>query len=179
MDNFEPEREIACAFTGHRPSKLPWGTNESDERCAKVKDALYDAIYGAYLIGKRHFICGMAAGCDIYFGEAVVRFRENHSDVTLEAAIPCSTQASKWGAEQSRRYGDLLSACDKKTVIQEVYTPDCPMRRNRYMVDHASLLIACYNGSPGGTRNTILYAMRSGVEIMEIAPALIEVPPTN
>ena len=33
------------------------------------------------------------------------------------------------------------------------------MDRNRYMVDHASVLLAAYNGSPGGTMNTTLYAM--------------------
>ena len=42
------------------------------------------------------------------------------------------------------------------------------MRRNRYMVDNAAVLIAVYNGSPGGTRNTMLYAMRQGLEIIEI-----------
>ena len=26
-----------CCFTGHRPDKLPWGTNEYDPRCLRVK----------------------------------------------------------------------------------------------------------------------------------------------
>ncbi len=33
------------------------------------------------------------------------------------------------------------------------------------MVDHSSLLIAIYNGNPGGTRNTIEYAKRKKFEI--------------
>ena len=40
------------------------------------------------------------------------------------------------------------------------------MRRNRYMVDRASLLLACFDGRPGGTMNTILYAERSGVKVI-------------
>ena len=37
-------------------------------------------------------------------------------------------------------------------------------RRNRYMVDRSSLLIAVYDGIPqGGTLNTLSYAMGQGV----------------
>ena len=25
-------KPVSCCFTGHRPAKLPWGTDESDER---------------------------------------------------------------------------------------------------------------------------------------------------
>ena len=42
-------------------------------------------------------------------------------------------------------------------------------RRNEYMVDCAGVLIAAYNGSSGGTRNTLLYAMRRDIQIIEIA----------
>jgi len=37
------------------------------------------------------------------------------------------------------------------------------MRRNRYMVDKSSLLLACFNGSRGGTYNTVSYAKRQGI----------------
>ena len=35
-----------------------------------------------------------------------------------------------------------------------------------YVVDRSSLLLACYDGRPGGTMNTILYAQRSGVQVI-------------
>ena len=52
------------------------------------------------------------------------------------------------------------------TVLR--YSPDCMMRRNRYMVDRASLLLACYNGYPGGTQSTLLYAQRQGLQTIVI-----------
>ena len=59
----------------------------------------------------------------------------------------------------------LLNQCDLETVVQHHYTKGCMLRRNRYMVDRSSLLIAVYDGTPkGGTMNTLAYALRQGVE---------------
>lgn len=35
-------------------------------------------------------------------------------------------------------------------------------------MDHASLLIAAFDGSAGGTRYTVEYAMRRGLEIVDL-----------
>ncbi len=162
------ERAGACAFTGHRVNKLPWRADESDARCVRLKERMADAVEAVYRSGIRHFICGMATGCDMYFAEAVIALREEHPEVTLEAAIPCEGQSSRWNAEQRRRYDRVVSACDCFTVVQQHYTPDCMLRRNRYMVDASSVLIAAYNGSPGGTRSTMLYALRQGLEVIHL-----------
>ena len=158
------EKEICCCFTGHRPMKLPWGMNESDPRCVAVKLEIAARLEGIYDLGYRHFICGMAIGCDMYFAEAVIALRENHPDVELEAAIPCGTQPDKWNEAQRRRYNRLIDSADIVTVLQYTYTNDCMMRRNQYMVDRSSLLLACYDGKTGGTMKTILYAQRSGLK---------------
>lgn len=167
-------RPISCCFTGHRPGKLPWGSNENDPRCVALKQRLGDAIEVAYAAGYRHFICGMARGCDFYFCEAVLQLRGKYADVTVEAAIPCPSQADSWPAAERRRYHRLVESCDYETLVQEAYSPGCMQRRNRYMVDHAGLLIAVHNGQPGGTRSTIEYAMRRGLTIVDIPPVIGE-----
>ena len=40
--------------------------------------------------------------------------------------------------------------------------------RNKYMVDSSTVLLACFDGRPGGTMNTILYARRQGVQTVII-----------
>ena len=110
----------------------------------------------------------MANGCDLYFAETVLALRAVHPDVTLEAAVPFEGQADRWDAYQRARYNVLLSRCDRHTLLQKEHTPDCMMRRNRYMVDAASVVIACYDGTPGGTMNTLLYAMRQKKEVIEV-----------
>lgn len=164
MDN----KQISCCFTGHRPEKLPWGVNEDDNRCLELKERITAAIFAAYSGGKRHYICGMAAGCDLYFCESALKFREEHADIMLEAAIPWEGQANSWPKPLQIRYNRLVENCDFFTLVQKSYTPDCFMKRNRYMVDCSSLLITAYGGKSGGTLNTVVYAMRQGLEIIEL-----------
>ena len=90
------ERALTCCFTGHRPMKLPWGMNEDDPRCLKLKAELAARLEGLYELGFRRFLCGMAVGCDMYFAEAVLALREQHADVRLEAVIPFGDQPGRW-----------------------------------------------------------------------------------
>lgn len=164
-----PAKQESCSFTGHRPEKLPWHLDENDFRCKELKRRMMDALEGAYQAGYRHFLCGMARGCDLYFGECVLALRQQFPDVTLEAAIPCPTQADHWPPELKARYDTLLACCDLETMICAEYNAGCMQRRDRYMVDHASLLIAAFDGSPGGTQYTIQYAMRQGITVIDLS----------
>ena len=160
--------EPTCTFTGHRAKKLPWGYNENDPRCRRLKRTLYDTLEAVYESGFHRFICGMAEGCDLYFCEAVLALREDHPGITLEAAVPFAGQAEHWGTAQRQQYESLLSRCDTVTVLQEHYSPGCMMKRNRYMVDHADLIIACYDGKSGGTLNTLRYAIGRDIQIVHL-----------
>lgn len=163
-------RENTCCFTGHRPSKLPWKTDESDPRCRKLKKTLYEVAESVYQAGIRHFICGMAEGCDLYFAEELFRLRENHAGITVEAAIPCETQAAAWSEEQRNRYFRDVAACDRETMVSRAYTRGCMAERNRYMVDASSVLIAVYDGTLGGTMQTVHYAKKKNLEIILLRP---------
>lgn len=115
-----------CAFTGHRPQNLPFGFNEEDERCIDLKKALREQIIN--LIeneGVTHFISGMAIGVDMYAAEIVLGLKASYLGITLESAIPCESQAAKWSEALRDRYFDIASKCDKETLIQTHYTPDC------------------------------------------------------
>ena len=163
-------KQISCCFTGHRPEKLPWRYNEEDPHCLSLKRRIADAVEAAYQEGYRHFLCGMALGCDLYFCESVLALRAACPDVTVEAAIPCPEQAGGWPPDQRDRYRRLVEACDYETLVSSRYTSYCMQRRDRYMVDHASLLIAVFDGTPGGTRYTMEYAMSRRLSIVDLPP---------
>ena len=162
------DKANTCCFTGHRASKLPWGFNEADERCLRLKTGIADAVEAVYSSGVRHFICGMANGADFYFCEAALSLRNQMKTLTIEAAIPWEGQSSGWPKAEKLRYDGLVSGCDFQTLVGREYTQDCMMRRNRYMVDSSAVLIAAYSGMSGGTMRTLLYAMRQGLEIIQL-----------
>ena len=165
-----PTRHQSCCFTGHRPEKLPWGNDEEDPRAMVLRERLFDVVEALYQSGITHFISGMARGSDFFFCEAVLRLREEHREITLEAALPYEEQMARWLEEDRNRYFSLVSQCDYETLLQSAYSPDCMKKRNQYMVDHAVVLVAVYDGQFGGTMQTVNYARRKGLEIIEIRP---------
>lgn len=161
------EKKKTCCFTGLRPQKLPFA--ENDAECVKLKNALYAKI--RFLVEKRgvlHFISGMARGVDTFAAEAVLAVRDEFPSVELEAAVPCADQARLWKPADRERYLGIIGCCDVKTVLEERYTAGCMQRRNRYMVDNSDILIAVWDGSPGGTCSTVRYAEKRGKEILRI-----------
>ena len=108
------------------------------------------------------FISGMALGTDMWASEIVLDLKDEYPDSTLEATVPCRTQTASWNVRSKARYEKLLSLCDEVTVLQEEYTYDCMMKRNKYMVQKADYVIAVWNGKPSGTGKTIQYAIDCG-----------------
>ena len=160
------DKTKTCCFTGHRPDKLPWREREGDPRCFQLKQSIFQAVEAVYEAGVRHFISGMARGCDLYCAEAVLELRRERRDITLECARPCETQADSWPAAERARYQTILNQCNFETLVQHHYDRFCMMRRNRYMVDRSGRIVAVYNGVPkGGTYQTLAYAMKRGLDV--------------
>jgi len=161
----------SCSFTGYRPEKLPWGDNELSPRCGLLKENIFSAIKRVAVdFGIHHFICGMARGSDTFFCEAVLSLRNELPGITIEAAIPHKGQSSRWTDDDRARYSYLVDKCDMITMVSSEYSRTCMMRRNRYMVKNSSILIAVFDGKSGGTNNTLDYARRRNLEIIEIVP---------
>lgn len=163
--------EKTCCFTGHRPVKLPWGTRESDSRAADTRMWIGDQLEELYGNGYRYFICGMAIGADMLFAQEVIELRKKYNDVVLFGAIPCADQASCWNRKQKLMYSELIAQCDEIKVFSNTYNNLCMNARNNYMVDHSSVLLACFNGTPGGTMNTVAYAYKQGLEVRVFDPS--------
>ena len=66
----------------------------------------------------------------------------------------------RWSPQWQMRYRAILQQADLIKTIGPSYSMAAFQQRNEWMVDHSSRLIAIYNGSSGGTRNTIEYAKR-------------------
>lgn len=161
---------MICAFTGHRPERLPWRTDETDPRCRALKLLLQKSVALAYDRGFHTFLCGMARGCDQYFAETVLALQRagRTPQAELVALVPCPTQPDGWPTAERARYAALLRACTRVEVLEPVYSSGCMLRRNRQMVQRAQLLISVFDGGAGGTAATVRYAKALGVEVLPV-----------
>ena len=167
-----PPNARRCAFTGYRPQKMPFGFDETDPRCIDFKKRVQATIQTLYDMGYRHFTSGGALGMDMFAAEAVVELRKQHPEVILEMVSPFDDQASKWPEEYQARHDLLFELADITTATSHVYTKSAMFIRNRYLVNNADLLLAAYDGQPGGTAMTIGYAKANGVTVQIIRPVL-------
>ena len=158
-------------FTGHRSQKLPWGYNEEDERCVNMKKRLYLEIKKSILQGYTKFLCGMALGFDMICAEIVLQLKKRYKNIKLIGAIPCENQDCKWNVQKRTRYRNILNHLDFTRCIYKEYNDvKCMIERNNYMVNNSAKIIALYNGISGGTKRTIEYAKKQGLEIVIIRP---------
>ena len=159
-----------CAFTGYRPSKMPWGYDETDARCVEFRFRLREAL--EYLIGQGYtdFMSGGALGFDQMAAEIVLSLREKYPWVRLIMVIPFDGQADKWSREQRGRWLEIIEASDRVIRISHEYDKGVFFKRNHYLVENADLLLAAFDGQPGGTAGTVAYAKRHGVRVVRIPP---------
>lgn len=143
-------RDETVCFTGHRSQKLPWGYNESDERCIKMRETAKEKIEFAISNGYKNFISGMALGFDMISAELVLELKKTYPHIKLICALPCKNQYKKWSDEQKQRYKNILKQADIIRYVSEEYTVTCMLERNDYMLNNSSLVIALYNGRGGG-----------------------------
>lgn len=155
-----PTPDTSVAFTGHRTYR-----DEAREQLSAALEALYNR-------GFRTFLSGMALGFDLAAAEAVVSLRGRHPGVRLVAAVPFRGQADRFPAAQRRRYEAILARADEVVVLADEYHRGCYARRNDFLVDHAAVVVAWYDGSPGGTRYTVERARTRGREIVYLSPQL-------
>jgi len=160
MTEAEKRLHRVC-FTGHRPEKLTrfeWLIKKDLEK--EIRQAVAD--------GMNVFISGMARGVDIWAAQIVLKMRKKNQDIKLICACPYNGFEQGWSEEWKQQYRDILAEADLVKYVCENYSRACFQIRNEWMVDHASRVIAVFNGEKGGTKNTIDYAIRNAIEVIYV-----------
>lgn len=157
--------KTAC-FTGHRPQKLPWGFNEDDLRCKEIKKQTQIKIEKSIKNGYTTFLCGMALGFDMICAEILLNLKEKYPNIKIVGALPCKTQCDIWNDYQKTRYHKIINQLDGIRCIYDKYIgKECLLERNKFMINNSSLVIALFNGKTGGTKQTLDYAKKQGLNL--------------
>lgn len=111
----------------------------------------------------------MALGIDTLFAQIAIELK-----LPFIAALPCVNQAALWKQDSIYLWKELTGhkLC---TIVYPngtvFYTgPQQMQKRNEWMVDNCDVLIAVWDGSPGGTANCIKYAEDKVDTIIRIDP---------
>lgn len=121
--------------------------------------------------GVTDFLSGMAQGVDLWSSQIVLDLQKKNPALKLHCVLPCKGQESKWTASAQERYRSILAQANEVVYVGQEYNRDCMLKRNRYLVDHSSILLAVYNGTwRSGTGATVRYAQKLKREIIIIDP---------
>ena len=157
-------KPIRCAIIGQNPMRLPWGFDEEDDRCRKLKIELAQQIMALRQSGVSQFLVACDCGVGLYAAEIVngLRATTDH-DLMLICYTPHEEQATKWAPYLRERYFTMLEQCTYISVVCEVGTPDAQLRAYRQIIDLADVVLAVYDRDtpPTGSAedSALAYAM--------------------
>lgn len=99
-------------------------------------------------------ISGMALGWDQALACAAIELA-----IPFTAAIPFEDQPRLWSYEQTSQWHKIRMKAKSEVVLASAYNKAAYETRNRWMVDHSGIVLACWSGQAvGGTANAIRYA---------------------
>lgn len=155
---------MKLCVTGHRPEKIGGYDPMNEVRVALRKEMRRVLVELAPELA----ISGMALGIDQDFVSVCIDLH-----IPFIAAVPFLGQESTWPTESQRIYFALLDRADKVVYVSEPGYANWKMdTRNKWMVDEVGedgVVMAVWDGSPGGTGNCVRYA-ESRRKIVKIDP---------
>ena len=150
------KRQYRCAFTGHRPEKV---VGSEGKIIVELRKEIVKAIDDGY----RVFLTGMSSGVDLWAADIVIELRRYNKDLKLMSVIPFEGMEERWSVDWKKHYNLVRNQADHVHVLSDRYSSDVYQKRNQWLVNHSSRLIAVFNGDPSGTGNTIQYAHEQGI----------------
>lgn len=144
-----------CCFTGHRVLKRDFDEN-------KVEEIIDKLIQNGY----KTFLVGMAIGFDLKALEILLKKRSKNIDII--ACVPCKEQDKFFNQKQKLQYHNGLNNVDKVVMLSDEYYDGCMQKRNMYMVDNSSIVVAYMYANIGGTKHAVNYAKKKEKNIIFI-----------
>ncbi len=140
------DKPIRCAIIGQHPMRFPWGFDEEDDRCRKLKIELAQQIMALRQSGVSQFLTACDCGVGLYAAEIVngLRATTDH-DLMLICYTPHEEQATKWAPYLRERYFDMLTACTYLSAVCEVGTLDAQLQAYKKIIDLADVVLCVYD----------------------------------
>ena len=139
------DKPICCAIIGQHPLRFPWGFDEEDESCGKMKMELAQQIMVLRQNGVSQFLVACDCGVGLYAAEIINGLRTTDRDLMLLCYTPHEEQATKWAPYLRERYFDVLEKCTYISAVCEVGAPDAQLHAYKKIIDLADMVLAVYD----------------------------------
>lgn len=98
------KKNVRCAVIGQHPLRFPWGFDEEDDGCRRMKLEIAQRIMELRQRGVTEF----RVACGLYAAEIINILREKDKSHRLVCVIPHEEQATKWTPQLRERYTGLI-----------------------------------------------------------------------
>lgn len=164
------------SFTGYRTGKLPFGNDYECELAKKLKSNLMSIFDQLFQKNYNCFLTGGAIGSDLIAADAIAEVLKSYGKRASRSisfiCLPCHNHVKSWSQKEKNYLERLLNEGTYAFYVSDrSYYKGCMQVRNKYMVDNSAVVVAVYDGKPGGTKNTLDYAEKMRKKIMTIDPA--------
>lgn len=139
------DKPIRCALIGQHPMRFPWGFDEEDDRCRKLKIELAQQIMTLRQRGVSQFLVACDCGVGLYAGEIINGLRTTDRDLMLICYTPHEEQATKWAPYLRERYFTMLEKCTLISAVCEAGAPDAQLRAYKRIIDLADVVLGVYD----------------------------------
>ena len=99
----------------------------------------------------------------------MLRCKKTYPHIRLELILTCPDQTRGWTESEKRLYQMILERADSHRFVSQEYFDGLPLLRNRHLVESADVCIAYLTRSTGGTAHTVSLALRSGLDLINLA----------
>lgn len=125
--------------------RFPWGFDEEDDRCRKLKIELAQQIMVLRHGGVSQFLVACDCGVGLYAAEIINGLRMSDHDLMLICCTPHEEQSTKWAPYLRERYSDMLINCTCMSAVCEVGAADAQLRAYRQIIDLADVVLDVYD----------------------------------
>lgn len=141
----EIDKPIRCAVMGQHPLRFPWGFDEEDDRCRKLKIELAQQIMVLRQSGVSQFLTACDCGVGLYAAEIINGLRTTDHDLMLLCYTPHEEQATKWAPYLRERYFDVLEKCTYISAVCEVGAPGAQLQAYKEIIALADVVLCVYD----------------------------------
>ena len=130
--------------------RFPWGFDEEDDRCQKLKMELAQQIMALRQRGVTQFLTACDCGVGLYAAEIVNGLRETADQ---DLMLFCYTPHEEQAPYLRERYFTMLEKCTLISVVCPVGTPDAQLQAYRKIIDLADVVLYVHDADMSASDN--------------------------